>query len=86
MDMFPATSLGELVLAIYNYSLEIVGLFVFVMFLYAGYLLMFGRQSQAIAIMKDAVIGVLLLFSSYVILNSINTDLVNLREPTVQSP
>jgi len=71
-----ATSLGELITGIYSYALEIVGLCVFVMFLYAGYQVMFGNRSQAIRIMQDAAVGLIILFSAYVILNSINPDLV----------
>jgi hypothetical protein len=74
-------SLGEVLNQTYAYSLRIVGLCIFLMFLYAGIrLMLFGDQQQAKKIAIDAVIGLVLLFSSYVILNSINPDLVRLPD------
>jgi len=81
-----ATSLGEMIAGIYSYALEIVGLCVFVMFLYAGFQVMFGNRGQAFRIMQDAAIGLILLFSSYVILNAINPDLVERSDEFLKAP
>lgn len=85
-DTTPApTSLGELIGGFYVTALQLVGLAVFLMFLYAGlsYLFNNGRTfiggAPAWHIFRDAVIGTVLLFSAYVILNSINPDLVEQR-------
>jgi uncharacterized membrane protein YeaQ/YmgE (transglycosylase-associated protein family) len=69
-------SLGQFIGALYQYSLGLVGLAVFGMFLYAGIKMMFGDRSGAIKIIQDAVIGALILLSAYVILNTINPDYV----------
>ncbi len=72
----PAQSLGTFISEIYQYSLSLVGLFVFLMMLYAGFQLMFGKTAEAKKIILDGIIGAILLFSAYVILNTINPDLV----------
>lgn len=78
----PLEALQGVVSELYTYSLKIVGLCVFVMFLLAGigYILPDSfRPSQLndqVGIIKDAVIGLVLLFSAYLILNTINPDLV----------
>ena len=80
-------SLGAAVASLYRYGLSIVGLAVFVMFLYAGLLKMFsetfiskwvpsGWEKNSTVVIQDAVIGLILLFASYLILNTINPDLV----------
>lgn len=94
-DASPApTSLGELVGGFYISALQLVGLAVFLMFLYAGlsYLFNDGRTlvsgDPAWHVFRDAVIGTILLFSAYVILNSINPDLVGQQGrsvPRIQS-
>lgn len=75
----PPTSMGMLISDLYTYSLSVVGLCVFIMFLYAGVGLLVGfvDKGKAIKIFQDAVIGTVLLYSAYVILNSINHDLVS---------
>ncbi len=80
---------GVVVSDLYSYSLRIVGLCVFVMFLIAGltYIIpglqkKFGDPWQ---IIKDAVIGLILLFSAYLILNTINPDLVGGSTPATRS-
>jgi len=83
----PPTTLGELISDLYTYSLSVVGLCVFIMFLYAGVGLLIGYidKGKAIKIFQDAVIGTVLLYSAYIILNSINHDLVQQRTPTTSS-
>lgn len=71
------SSLGDFISQGYQFAQSIVGLCVFFMFVYAGIQLMLGKRDLAISVVKDAVIGLILLFSAYVILNSINHDLVS---------
>lgn len=70
-------NLGDLISQTYSYALEIVGLCVFLVFLYAGVITMFGQWSKAKVMLRGAVIGTILLFAAYLILNTINPDLVS---------
>ena len=75
------TDLGQLISAIFTWSLSIIGLVIFVRFFYAGFLWFTAAGSttntgQAKDIMKNAIYGTLLLFSAWLILNTINPDLV----------
>ncbi len=75
------TDFGQLVSAIFNWSLGLIGLVIFTRFFYAGFLWFTAagnssKSGQARTIMKNAVYGTLILFSAYLILNSINPDLV----------
>lgn len=80
----PTQDLGELIVSIYNYAIAIVGLAVFVQFVRAGftYLLAAGNAAEvgsAKTHMQNAILGALLLLSSYLILNVINPDLLNIK-------
>lgn len=80
-------SLGQFVGSFYDYALSLVGLAVFAMFLYAGIKMLFGDRAGAKKLILDAIIGALLLFSAYIILNTINPDLVkfdDLDAPTLR--
>ncbi len=82
-----STSLGTFISDLYNFALSAVGLCVFFMFLYAGVqLLITGNTNLAKKIAQDAVIGTVLLYSAYIILNSINHDLVDQRARTITNP
>jgi len=70
------TTLGELVTTAYSFSLSVVGICVFVMLLYAGIRLILGDRATAIKTAQDAAIGLVLLYSAYVILNSISPQFV----------
>jgi len=77
----PLEALQTTVSDLYSYSLKIVGLAVFIMFLIAGLSYMIPALQKIIGadpmdIIKDAIIGMVLLFSAYLILNTINPDLV----------
>lgn len=78
-DLAPVP-LGEFTSQLYTYALTVVGLAVFVMFLIAGLAKMIPALQSSVgsptAIIKDAVIGLIILVSAYVILNSISPDLV----------
>ena len=76
------TPFGEVISRLYDTSLSVVGLAVFIMFLIAGlsYIIpdaikpSFMKNPRTIIL--DAVIGTILLFSAYVILNTLNPALV----------
>jgi len=75
------TNLGQLISAIFIWSLSIIGMVIFVRFFYAGFLWFTAAGnpeniSKAKKIMQNAVYGALVLFSAYLILNTINPDLV----------
>ena len=76
------TDLGSLVQSIFAWSLSIIGLVIFVRFFYAGFLWFTsagdtGRIGRARDIMKNAAYGTAVLFSAFLILNTINPDLVH---------
>ena len=73
--------LGQLIQAIFLYSLYLVGLAVFVMIIWAGFLWITSAASPGnIANAKhkifNAIIGAVIFFSGYAILYSINPSLV----------
>lgn len=83
--------LGELVNGIFNVFLVLAGLAAFVMIVLGGvkYLTSAGDPSK----MGDAqnqifaaILGLIILFSSWLILNTINPELVELREPGLEVP
>ncbi|HXK36294.1 MAG TPA: hypothetical protein VJ553_01830 [Candidatus Paceibacterota bacterium] len=79
------TPFGPIISDLYSKSLQIVGLAVFIMFLIAGLSYILPEQikpsfmKNPITIIQDAVIGTILLFSAYVILNTLNPALVGVR-------
>lgn len=83
-DTLPA--LPDYIVAIFNFSLMIIGLIVFGALIYGGfrYLTSAGKPA-AMADAKDqifsALLGLIILFSSYLILTTINPELVILSEP-----
>ncbi|HZZ99621.1 MAG TPA: pilin, partial [Candidatus Paceibacterota bacterium] len=75
------TDIAQLIEAIFTWALAFIGLVIFVRFFWAGVIWFTAagnaaRTGRAIEIMKNTAIGALLLFSSYVILYTINPDLV----------
>ncbi len=85
---FPPTipegqDLGAFIDTIYTFAIAFVGIAVFIQFIRAGliYLLSAGNASEtgkAKSMMQNAVLGAILLLSSYLILYVINPDLVNI--------
>ncbi len=77
--------LGELTAQLYSYALKIAGLAVFLMFILAGLTAMIPgldkRFGAPAAIIKDAIIGLIILVSAYLVLNSISSDLVQSATP-----
>ena len=77
----PADDFQELIGSAFNYAVIIVGIAVFVMILYAGFLWMTsaanpGNIATAKGYITNAILGAILLLSAYVILYTINPELV----------
>ena len=75
------TDLGQLIQQIFTWSLGILGISVFVMFFYSGFLWLTAagntsKIGEAKTHMTNAVFGAILLLSSYLILYTINPDFV----------
>lgn len=75
------TNLGQLISQIFTWSLGILGISVFVMFFYSGFLWLTAagntsKVGEARGHMTNAVFGAILLLSSYLILYTINPDFV----------
>lgn len=82
-------NLGEYIAAIYKYSLAIAGVLAGIMITIGGVkYLMSAGNAPAIASAKKtifgALVGLILVFTSYIILNTVNPRLVSLRVPTVR--
>lgn len=75
------TNLGQLIQQIFTWSLGILGISVFVIFFYSGFLWLTAagntaKVGEARTHMTNAVFGAILLLSSYLILYTINPDFV----------
>ncbi len=75
------TNLGQLIQQIFSWSLGILGIAVFVVFFYSGFLWLTAagntaRIGEARSHMTNAIFGAILLLSSYLILYTINPDFV----------
>lgn len=80
LEIPPASDFGDLVSGAYNYSLILVGLVVFIMFMWAGFLWVTsaanpGNIGTAKMYMTNAIAGAVLLISAFLILNTINPGL-----------
>ena len=87
--------LGELIESLFNWSLRIIGLLLFVRFFWAGVMWFTAAGNSATInkaqdMMKNAALGALVLFSAYLILYTINPDLVRstvrLKDPGTVIP
>lgn len=75
------TNLGQLIQQIFTWSLGILGIAVFVVFFYSGFLWLTAagntaKTGEAKTHMTNAIFGAILLLSSYLILYTINPDFV----------
>ncbi len=82
--------LGEYLTAIYNYALKIGGILAAVMLMAGGVMWLIsggdaGKVGTAKEIISGSIIGLVLLFSSYLILSQINPNLVAMRPITLGS-
>ena len=81
-DFTQVDDFGQFIKTIYNLSIGLVGVAVFVQFLRAGIEYMLaagnvGKVEQAKEYMTNAILGAVLLLSAYLILNEINPDLLS---------
>jgi len=79
-----STLLAKYIGAIYNYSLAIAGILATIMLMAAGVIWLTsggdsGKVSQAKELISGSIAGLIILVVSWVILNTINPDLVNLK-------
>ena len=84
--LFGANSFAELIGAVFNYSFQLLGLIIFLTFLWAGFMWLGaggnpGIIGKAKSRMTSAILGAVLILSSYLILNTINPDLINIGFP-----
>jgi len=80
--------LGEYVIALYNYGLEIAGILAAIMLMAGGLLWLISggnatRITRAKELMIGSVVGLIILISSYVLLIQVNPDLVKFRVITI---
>jgi len=94
------TDLGSYVSGAFRLAIAISGVLAVMMIVFAGIKYMsadaIGSKSEARKQIQDAILGLLLVFASYIILEAINPDLVNfnvnldpvplLNEPKAQAP
>jgi len=81
-DLNSTQDLGVFMQNIYSFSITIVGILIFVRFIWAGWLYLSaagnaGKTGEAKTMMQNAIIGAVILFSAYLILYVINPDLVS---------
>jgi len=95
-SIFSSNSLSGYINAVFKTALAIGGILAVMRIAYAGYMYMgsadmWGNKQHAREILGDAIIGLLLLFAIYLILNQINPNLLNLNvlqdiTPVSQTP
>ncbi len=76
------STFADLIGVIFNYSFQILGVVIFITFVWSGFMWLTsggnpGTIGKARSKMTSAILGGILLLSSYLILNTINPDLVN---------
>jgi hypothetical protein len=85
------SAIGEYIRAIYNYAIGVVGILAALVIMVGGVIwLTAGGNTNRIEKAKSritaALIGLVIALSSYIILYTINPDLVELRTRTIESP
>ncbi|HEV8601011.1 MAG TPA: pilin [Patescibacteria group bacterium] len=81
----PTSSIGKCVNQIYLWALGLSGILAVLMMILGGYLVMSAggnaqQSSKGKEFIMSAIVGLGLLFGSYLILNTINPDLVNFKD------
>jgi hypothetical protein len=89
-DVTTSTAPGEFVSGFYQFALMIGGVLAFGAVVYGGVLYAASagnpsKQSEGKEWIKSAIFGLLLLAAAYLVLYTINPNLVNLGLPTLQS-
>jgi len=82
---------ASFVSALYTYALSIAAALAVIMIVYGGvkYVASGGSaaaKSDAMDIIKNAIFGIVLLFGGYILLYTINPNLVNIRNPQLPTP
>lgn len=84
--------LGRLIQQLFNWSLGILGISIFVIMIFSGAQMLLyagipNKVSEARSRIQDAILGAILLLAAYLILNVINPNLVgqNTKLPPIQS-
>ena len=90
MAVTASTTPGQYVQGFYSFALMIGGVLAFGAIVYGGILYAAsggnpGQQSEGKEWVKNALLGLLLLAAAYLILYTINPNLVNLNLPTLQA-
>ena len=79
--------LSQYISAVYNYMVGIVAIVAAIMIVYGGFLYIVGssgaKVQQGKTIIVDAVMGLLLVLGAYIILSTINPDLINFQPQRV---
>lgn len=83
--------IGEYIQAIYNYAFAVAGILAAIMLMAGGLIWLTsggdsGKVGQAKTIITSSIIGLVILFSSYLILYQINPDLVELKPINIALP
>lgn len=81
-DFSKINDLGSMMENIYSFSITVIGIIIFIRFLYGGFLYLTAAAnpsgtSRAKGVLQNAIIGAVILFSAYLILYVINPDLVS---------
>jgi len=85
-DLNTTQDLGQFISSIYTFSLAILGVIIFVRFVWAGWLYFASAANASLVnrakeMMKNAIIGAIILVAAYLILYIINPDLT---KPSVE--
>ncbi len=80
--------LGQYIAAVYRYAVSIVVVVATIMVVYGGFLYLVspiaGKATKGKEIIKDALMGTVVLLSAYLILNTVNPQLTNLRSLSLE--
>jgi len=87
----PNGDIGKCVSRVYVWSLGVSGLLAVVMIIFGGYRVMTAggnasKASDGKSYIYSSLIGLVLLLASYLILNTINTDLTDFTTPDLSAP
>ncbi len=90
-EVTSAASPADFVAKLYQYALGIAGTLAVIMIVYGEilYIISAGntsKQSEARDIITSSIWGIVLLAGAYLILSTINPEIVNLKNPVVSSP
>ena len=83
LDLDKATSIPDVLNAFFMMALSLGAILAMLRLVYAGYLYtssdVWGNKSSAKEVIRNAVVGLVMLLSVWLVLNTINPDLLNLN-------